>query len=84
MPIVPKHPRDRLRLFLEKQLHELEKSDSIDSLVRRPLLREAIDGLVALDYGETQPLFAPGAKGGSKDGTKPYTLRKLRMPQPNP
>jgi hypothetical protein len=38
-----------------------------------------VEGLAALDYGEVQFLFAPGDKKGSKDGTKPYTLRKLRM-----
>jgi hypothetical protein len=35
--------------------------------------------LVALNYGEVWPIFAPGSKANSKDGTKPYTLRKLRM-----
>jgi len=43
------------------------------------LLRQAEDALAALDYGEVQSIFAPAGKKGSKDGTKPYTLRKLRM-----
>lgn len=42
-------------------------------------LRRAIEGLVALDYGETQPIFTPDDRQGSHDGTRPYTIRKLRM-----
>jgi hypothetical protein len=38
-----------------------------------------VEGLLALNYGESQPMFALSSKNGAKDGTKPYTLRKLRM-----
>ena len=34
---------------------------------------------MALDYGESQPMFVPGDRNGSHDGTRPYTLRKLQM-----
>jgi len=34
---------------------------------------------VALNYGESQPMFAPSDRKGSHDGTRPYTLRKLKM-----
>lgn len=43
------------------------------------MLRNAVEGLRALDYGESQPMFAPSPKKGVHGGTKPYTLRKLRM-----
>lgn len=42
-------------------------------------LAVAIEGLVALDYGEIRPIFSPGDKQGSHDGTRPYTIRKFRM-----
>jgi hypothetical protein len=66
--------RDLLLRFVRKQL----KSVKGDSLEAR-LLREAEEGLRALDYGEVQSLFAPRSKAAHKDGTKPFTLRKLRM-----
>jgi hypothetical protein len=69
MPQVAKSPRARLRQALEKRLQEHE------SIV----LRQALEGLVALDYGEVREMFAPGSKNWSKLGTKPYTLRKLQM-----
>src|SRR5262249_14909415 len=47
--------------------------------VQAPLLRTAIEGLIALDYGETQPMFKPEDRKGSHDGTLPYTIRKLKM-----
>jgi hypothetical protein len=74
-------PRTRLRKYLEGQLKLMEKSE----FSQRPLLQEVIEGLVALDYGESQPMFTCGEKklapDNSKwnDGLKPYTLRKLRM-----
>ncbi len=48
-------------------------------MVLKPLLRQAVEGLVALDYGEVQTIFAPGKKRTRGYGTKPYTLRRLRM-----
>jgi hypothetical protein len=57
----------------------MEKSESNQGSVLKPLLQEAVEGLVALDYGESQPMFVPGDKKGSHDGTKPYTIRKLQM-----
>jgi hypothetical protein len=78
MLLIPK-PRTRLRKFLEEQLKLIEKDESSQSNVLKPLLRTAVEGLVALDYGESQPMFLPSAKKRSHDGTRPYTLRKLRM-----
>jgi len=59
----------------------MEKSE----FSQRPLLQMALEGLTALDYGESQPMFACVKKKTSADGFvwydggKPYTLRKLRM-----
>jgi hypothetical protein len=82
MPLVvpkPRITRIRLRNFLKGQLKSMEKSESNQGSVLKPLLQEAVEGLVALDYGESQPMFVPGDKNGSHDGTKPYTIRKLQM-----
>src|ERR1035437_10345667 len=79
MPVVVPKPRTRLRMYLEGQLKLMEKSESFQGSVFKPLLRQAVEGLVALDYGESQPMFVPGERNGSKDGTRPFTLRKLRM-----
>ena len=68
MPTVhPRYLRSALRRLLEGQQPQA------------PLLRLAIEGLVALNYGETQPIFTPDDRQGSHDGTRPYTIRKLRM-----
>jgi hypothetical protein len=72
-------PRTKLRKFLEKQLALIENSEVPQSGGLETLLRQAVEGLLALNYGESQPLFALNGKNGAKDGTKPYTLRKLRM-----
>jgi hypothetical protein len=72
MPVVVPKPRTSLRNFLEGHLKLMEKSESF-------LLRQAVEGLLALDYGESQPMFVPGDRNGSHDGTRPFTLRKLRM-----
>jgi hypothetical protein len=66
---------DELRKYLEEQLNLIERAEPSKAL----LLRKAVEGLIALNYGESQPMFLLGDKKGSKDGTKPYTLRKLRM-----
>jgi hypothetical protein len=44
-----------------------------------PVLNEAVESLIALGYGEAQPIFAPAPKKKSWYGTKPYTLKKLQM-----
>jgi hypothetical protein len=62
-----------LRKLLEEQLTRIRKGT-----VREKPLREAVEGLEALMYGEVQDIFAPKKKT-THDGTKPYTLRKLRM-----
>ena len=79
MPVVVPKPRTRLRMYLEGQLKLMEKSESFQGSVFKPLLRQAVEGLVALDYGESQPMFVPGDRNGSHDGTRPYTIRKLQM-----
>ena len=79
MPIIVLKPRARLRKFLEGQLELIEKTGSSEGNFLKPLLREAVEGLVALNYGESQPMFVPGDRKGSHDGTRPYTLRKLQM-----
>jgi hypothetical protein len=79
MPVVVLKPRTRLRKFLEGQLELIGKSKSSEGNVLKRLLRHAVEGLVALDYGESQPMFVPGDRNGSHDGTRPYTLRKLQM-----
>jgi hypothetical protein len=66
-------PRVRLRQYLEKRLIEDQSTGFA------PLLRQALEGLQALRFGEVQAIFAPDDKQGAKDGTKPYTLRRLRM-----
>jgi hypothetical protein len=43
------------------------------------LIRVAIEGLIALNYGEARGMFEPSGKKGSHDGTRPYTIRKLKM-----
>jgi hypothetical protein len=78
MPIVVLSPRMRLRKFLEEHLKFME-SESFQGSVLKPLLRQAVEGLVALEYGESQPMFEPGDRNGSHDGTRPYTIRKLQM-----
>ena len=79
MPVVVLKPRTRLSKFLEGQLKLMERSKSSQGNVLKPLLRQAVEGLVALDYGESQPMFVAGDRNGSHDGTRPYTLRKLQM-----
>jgi hypothetical protein len=74
MPIVVPTPRRRLREFLESQLKALEKNGS----PQVPLLRLAVEGLVALGYGEAQQMFMPGDKNRSH-GMRPYSIRKLQM-----
>jgi hypothetical protein len=75
----PEAPRTMVRTFLEKLL--IENNESLQSVVDafEPLIRQTIEGLTALDYGEVQAIFDPGDKKGAKDGTRPYTLRKQRM-----
>jgi|ERR1700730_763357 hypothetical protein len=77
MPVKLPPPRVRFLHYLRQQLKSLGKLPG-DSVIRA-LLTQAAEGLVALDYGEAQPIYAPGSTSGAKDGTKPYTLRKLRM-----
>jgi hypothetical protein len=43
------------------------------------LVGQALQELRALDYGETQTLFAPEKTKARGYGSKPYTLRILRM-----
>jgi len=78
MPILVLSPRGKLREFLQKQSLSLT-DDSPESVALRNFLKRAEEGLIALNYGEVWPIFAPRSKADSKDGTKPYTLRKLRM-----
>jgi hypothetical protein len=73
MPVILK-PRHKLCQFLKKQIDSVTR----DSYLKN-VLQQAIEGLVALGYGESQLIFSPDGKNGSHDGTKPYTLRKLRM-----
>jgi hypothetical protein len=73
MPIVISTPRKRLRTFLEQYLAKESGSS------QAPLLRAVMEGLVALNYGEAQPVFKPGARKNSHDGALPYTIRKLKM-----
>jgi len=74
------HNRTRLRRFLENQLVSMEKGESnLQFSVLKPLLRQTVEGLEALDYGEVQTIFAPSKKGTKGYGSKPYTLRILRM-----
>jgi hypothetical protein len=68
-------PRKKFRILLENQLKLIETSDSPEGR----LLRVAIEGLVALNYGEAQPIYKPSDRKGSHDGTRPYTIRKLKM-----
>lgn len=67
-------PRAKFRIFLENQLKAMQGSDSPQA----SLLRVAIEGLVALNYGEAQPIFRPSDIKGLH-GTRPYTIRKLKM-----
>jgi hypothetical protein len=81
MPIVSKPgvvARKRLRMILENELVSIaNKETSGESEALRLLLLEAVEGLVALSYGETQPIFE---RIKTKDkGRKPYTAKKLRM-----
>jgi hypothetical protein len=78
MPIIVLSPRGKLRNLLRKQSLSLT-DDSPESVNLRNFLKGAEEGLVALNYGEVWPIFAPRSKADSKDGAKPYTLRKLRM-----
>ena len=64
-------PRARLLNFMREQLGSLKSKDSPHAAALRLLLSQAEEGLVALIYGETQQIFAPSDKKGSKDGTKP-------------
>ena len=85
MPVVVLKPRTRLRKFLEGQLELMEKSKSSEGNVLKPLLRQAVEGLVALDYGESQPMFVPGDRNGSHDGTdrtpsENFKCRRSGMP----
>jgi hypothetical protein len=80
MPVPVPNLRTRFRWFLERQLTSIEKDESSpQSMVLEPLLRQAVEGLVALDYGEVQTIVAPAKKRTRGYGTKPYTLRRLRM-----
>ena len=56
---------------MREQLGSLKSKDSPHAAALRLLLSQAEEGLVALIYGETQQIFAPSDKKGSKDGTKP-------------
>jgi hypothetical protein len=68
MPTIPpRNLRNLLRKLLESQHPQT------------PVLRLTIEGLVALNYGETQSIFTPDDRQGSHDGTRPYTIRKLKM-----
>jgi hypothetical protein len=79
MITIPK-PNTRLLHYLEQQMTAIENDkSSTKKAVLVPLLQQAVEGLVALRYGEVQAIFAPSDRKGSKDGTKPYTLRVLRM-----
>ncbi len=76
MPVmikIPQPTRDNFRSLLAKQLASMTVS------VYRPLLIRALEGLKALDYGEVQDIFAPQKTNTKGYGTKPYTLRRLRM-----
>src|SRR6266536_527397 len=75
MPVIkiPEPTRDNFRSFLPQQLA------SMTVYVYRPLLISALEGLKALDYGEVQDIFGPRKTTAKGYGTKPYTLRKLRM-----
>jgi len=75
MPMLVPTPRKKLRTFLEQQFELAKVSGSSEA----PLLRAAIEGLVALNYGEAQAMFRPDDRKGSHDGTRPYTIRKLKM-----
>ena len=57
----------------------MKRSKSLQGNGLKPLFQRAVEGLLALNYGESQPMFAPGDRNGSHDGTKPYTIRKLQM-----
>jgi hypothetical protein len=67
-------PRARLRKLLGQQLtgQPLGQYD-------RTVLKQAIEALIVLEYGEVQPPFVPRKKKGEKYGSKPYTLRRFRM-----
>jgi hypothetical protein len=75
MPIPIDAPRKKLRILLEKQLKLMETSNSPEAR----LLRQAIEGLVALNYGEAQAIYTPSDRKGSHDGSRPYTIKKLKM-----
>ncbi|MGP0084865.1 MAG: hypothetical protein ACLP0B_14720 [Steroidobacteraceae bacterium] len=75
MPIFIHPHRVRLRMLLQRQLKLMHKTDTSQA----QLLQEAIEGLMALEYGEALSIFTPGDRRGSHDGTRPYTLRKLKM-----
>ena len=78
MPIVIDSRRGKLLKYLKNQIKTMEKSGSQGN-AQITLLRRAVEGLEALEYGESQSMFAPGPRKGSHDGTKPYTIRKLKM-----
>jgi hypothetical protein len=67
--------REKFRALLENQLKLMEKSNSPEAR----LLQVAIEGLVALNYGEAHAIYRPSDRKGSHDGTRPYTIRKLKM-----
>jgi hypothetical protein len=70
MPVTFQVSRTFLRHFLIHQKHEP---------IYNKLVSEALQGLRALDYGEMQPLFAPLKTKAKGYGSKPHTLRILRM-----
>jgi hypothetical protein len=70
---VPK-PRGVLLKFLEDpQL----ASKTFPQRYFQSCLREALEGLHALDYGEAQPIFTP--KKTSEHGVTPYLAKKFQM-----
>ena len=75
MPIFVPTPRKRFRKFLEQQLKLAEENGAPEAA----LLRAAIEGLVALNYGEARGMFAPSDKKRAHAGSRPYTIRKLKM-----
>jgi hypothetical protein len=76
MTVVP-NARTRLRHFLQKQLLAIEGKSSPEAMVVVALLRQAVEGLDALSYGQTTPIFAKTTQ--KHWGVEPYTARNLRL-----
>ena len=74
MPIIIPKAATTLGKFLENQLAATKKGGMLERS-----LRQAVEGLIALRYGEVRTIFTPGKKTGKGYGTKPFTLKKLRM-----